>query len=201
MGALQSVIPVGDFGHVSHDAAVEGGVDGRDQQPSARPQQRPGGPRHRLDPLHVHEGHVADDRVERALLAQAAQGRLVGGVRQPVLHVSAVGTGPVEHPLAEVGGDDRGPEPGHAPGELAVSAGDLQDALALLQPQHPLDGRLDERLLPGGPGLHVLVPEGRVSVPHRAYLVGAWLGIAHRLRRRFVMSRPWRPGRGSRPPR
>ena len=176
-------------------------MHGREDQACSGSQQRPGGPRHRLDLLHVHERHVADDRVERSRLAQGLQGRLVGGVGQPVLHVTAVGAGPVEHRLAEVGGHDHGPEPGHSPGELAVPAGDLQDALARLEPQHPLHSRLDERLLPGGPGLHVLVPEGRVSVPHRAYLVGAWLGIAHRLRRRFVMSRPWRPGRGSRPPR
>ena len=72
---------------------------------------------------------------------------------------------PLKHPLAEIDRKHLRSKFRHPTGEVAVSARDLEDPLARLEPQQSFNGRLDEVPLPGSARLHALVPEGGQLVP------------------------------------
>jgi hypothetical protein len=106
----------------------------REDEPPARFQQ-PGRSRcHRFDRLHVHDGHVADDGVERGRITEREESLLVRGVGVPIFDLPAVRTSPLEHPLAEVDCKHLSAELGHPARELPVPARDLEDPLSLLEP-------------------------------------------------------------------
>ena len=74
------------LGAKAHGIAVEGRVLHGEDEPSSRRQQSPAGPDKRFDDRHVHEDHVAHQRVEVAF-PQCQELFFVGRVDQPVLDV------------------------------------------------------------------------------------------------------------------
>jgi hypothetical protein len=147
---------------------------------------------HRLDRLHVHDGHVADDGVERCRITEREESFLIHRVGGPVFDLPAVRTSPLEHPVAEVDCKHLSAEFGHPARELAVPARDLEDPLSRLEPEQPFDRRLDEMSLPGRPGLHVLVPEAGELVPRGTDVVVQAAFFAHTVKRIRRSEAVWR---------
>jgi hypothetical protein len=67
----------------------------------------------------------------------------------------------------------------HAAAELAVTAGDFENPLARLEPEEPLDRRLDQAPLPGAAGFHLLVPVCGERIPRRPDLFECWFELCH----------------------
>jgi hypothetical protein len=155
----------------------------REDEPPARFQQPRRSRCHRLDRLHVHDGHVADDGVERGRIAEREEGLLVDRVRLPVFDLPAVRMSPLEHPLAEVDCKHLSAELGHPARELPVPAREIEDPLSSLEPKQPFHRRLDEVSLPGSPGLHLLVPEVGQLVPCGTDVIVQAVFVAHTAKR------------------
>jgi hypothetical protein len=90
----------------------------------------------------------------------------------------------LEHPIAEVDGQDLPAELRHPACELAVPACDLENPFSGLEPKEPFDGGLDEVSLPRQPRFHALVPEGGQLIPGGANLIVQVVLLAHGVERR-----------------
>jgi hypothetical protein len=123
---------------------------------------------------HVHQRHVADDRIE-VLLSKGNQCLLVRGIHHNVPERLALilrpGPGSLEHARCKVGGDDAGSERNQAPRQLAIAAGHFEYPVAVLHVEEVLDGGGDEHTVPFIAVTHSLVPEAGVLVPHRTHLL------------------------------
>jgi hypothetical protein len=178
-----------ELGRPAHVARIERGMKCREDEAACRLQEPRGRRHHRLDGFHVHDRHVADHRIERRRLAECEESLLVQRVGVPILDVAPVRTSPLEHALAEVGGEHVRARLGHRAGELAVPARDLEDPISRLDAKQVLNRRLDEVSLPGRPGLHALVPIRGQLVPGGADIVVQVAVLAHQRSVAFPASR------------
>ena len=124
-------------------------------------------------------------------IGEREEGGLVGGVGDAEVDVEAgglgVGAGYVDEARGDVGGDDAGAGAGHLTRELAVAAGQLDDALTGLEREKtPLRGGDEHAMEVVAFGADVVVPEASVGVPDASDLrrdresSGGHLGVGRR---------------------
>src|SRR5262249_30510149 len=89
-----------------------------------------------------------------------------------------------DHALGDVHAEYAGAQPGQAPGELPVAAGNVEDPLPGTDVEQALLRGLDQGPVEGVAFAHPLVPEGRILVPDVADRLvqgihPAGLGLTH----------------------
>ena len=151
-----------------HDGADEAAVGGEEGG---------GGAHHRVEVGDVVDGHRADHGVDGTGIGEREEGGLVGGVGDAEVDVEAgglgVGAGYVDEARGDVGGDDAGAGAGHLTRELAVAAGQLDDALTGLEREEThLRGGDEDAMEVVAFGADVAVPEAGVGLPDASDLGG-----------------------------
>lgn len=130
VGDLQRVHPreiAGLLDQPRRRRIVETRMEHSEDESSIGPEQAPGCAQQGVDLRQIHEDHRRDDRIE-VLFSESQQCGLISGIDNSRVDLIAirVATGKVQERVARIGGNDPRPEPGHLPGDDAISASDLQ---------------------------------------------------------------------------